>query len=344
MKVVRADLKLYNANTRDANVGDCVKRGLSVAYSMDYDEVSRELNAIKRELGVSQYNISPVFERFMRDRGDSFRNLSEDVTLAEFCDDHRSGVYVVLVGKVPGSRTHLAAVVNGDIYDSWDSSNWYVSKYCRVSNVSSEVFNLDSDSVNNAVLEFTESYIDKLNSKLSSDSPMSLSLGKVSRYNKYTYEYYIRCRLGKVPQESRWRSNVTLGHDITVKLNPRLDQDTNIKNLIVKMKQKIYDWSYNIHKELVDAQSAESVQRHRYFHGSKLDLMKFPEWARPLIRAYQDNGSSEYCDRYEMTLQALPEDDRGREDIVSLHADTLRELKWQLEEYRKYFRRPDYDY
>ena len=49
MKILAAILKRYNANTRDSNVGDCVKRSLSVAFRTDYDEVSRELNRIKRD-------------------------------------------------------------------------------------------------------------------------------------------------------------------------------------------------------------------------------------------------------------------------------------------------------
>ena len=56
MKILAAILKRYNANTRDSNVGDCVKRSLSVAFRTDYDEVSRELNRIKRDIGGIVFN------------------------------------------------------------------------------------------------------------------------------------------------------------------------------------------------------------------------------------------------------------------------------------------------
>ena len=90
MKIL-ADLKYYNANTRDARVGDCVKRALAVAFRMDYDKVSAELNAIKRSMNRSQYNVRPVFGKFLSTRGVTFIRLSEPwPSVDEFSKQHRS--------------------------------------------------------------------------------------------------------------------------------------------------------------------------------------------------------------------------------------------------------------
>ena len=73
--------------------------------------------------------------------------------------------------------------------------------------------------------------------------------------------------------------------------------------------------------------------------------MKFPEWCRKYITDFWDYGPSEQFDRYYLELEALPDDPRGKRDNrVRFRADTLRELRLDLEAYREDFSRLDYDY
>lgn len=342
---IESAYKRYNANTRDSDVGDCVKRALTVAYSMDYDEVSRELNRISREKGMA-WNLYWVFAEFIARRGDAFRAVTP-CTAEEFCQEHPSGVYLILVGKSnSGATSHIAAVVNGDLYDSWNSSNWFVQKAATVTSGSSEVFELDSAAIFEELMKFLDSYLEVLNQKVQKDSNMTFSRIDVSKWDKYTGWFFLKCKLGATPDNSKWLSNVTLRHEITIKLNPRLSEEKNISSLKAKLKQKTYDWAYNIHKELVDASASESAEFHPDYRGSRSKLMTFPEWARSRITYFADDGNPEYTDKYTMYMQALPRDPRDPEGEreVTFRADTLRELKGQLEDYKDRFARPDYDY
>ena len=44
-------------------------------------------------------------------------DLPMDYTAEDFCMDHPEGIYVLGFGR------HVATVVDGDIYDSWESSH-----------------------------------------------------------------------------------------------------------------------------------------------------------------------------------------------------------------------------
>lgn len=85
--------KKFNNNPAGRNVGDCAVRAISVALS----------GAVLRKHG------------FIRE---SLPDSCPDCYSAEdFCMEHPNGIYVL------GFGGHVATVVDGCIYDSWDSSH-----------------------------------------------------------------------------------------------------------------------------------------------------------------------------------------------------------------------------
>lgn len=107
MKILAAILKRYNANTRDSNVGDCVKRSLSVAFRMDYDEVSRELNRIKRDIGANAFNNLRVVDQFLGRRNTTAWTTiqaGERPTVEVFADEHSIGTFLLLSGDPKESQ------------------------------------------------------------------------------------------------------------------------------------------------------------------------------------------------------------------------------------------------
>lgn len=337
----------YNANSRGAYAGDCVKRALSVVYSLPYDEVSKELNRIKRAGGASAYNDYWVFTRFLSDRGDKLKGVSDNVTLEEFADSHPQGVYFVETGKSNGRISdHVVAVVNGDIYDSWDSRKEKVYKAALIQSGKSDVYELDLDYVFTTVNAFAANYVEQLDKK----NPEYLHVeykeyGEGQQWDSYTEEIRILAVTGDVPKRSAYRANNRFRHDITVKANPRLSAEENIAILQKKLKQQIYDWLYNIKKEMKDAEAAATLEIHPQFRDRIIDLMKAPEWARPLITEFEDNGNSDYGFRFVVYMEALPGDPRINESSdVRFEADTLTELKHQFQYYKEDFSRVNYDY
>ena len=338
MDRIFSSLIYYNANSRDARVGDCVKRGLSVAYSMDYDEVSKELNQIKRSLNLSVFNDSRVFNVFVRRRRDKFVGLhsSEYVTVSEFAEEHPSGVYVLLAGKnnTNPSSTHLLALVDGNVYDSWDSLNYYVKQYAKVSGGNSDTYEFDGQSIADEICHEVVEYVETRVVPKLPECMIFKNETAMDRVNKYTYELIFFCQFQDVPEGLRYKyRNLKYGHTITVKFNPRLSEEENFSVCVKKCKQKVYDWLYNIRKEIQDEIESQTIVTHRKFRGDKKDLLKLPEWVRPLVTwlSFEDNYSNKYP-RYNKNNQ------------VSFRADTIRELRDELEYYRTDYSRIDYDY
>lgn len=360
MKKVEAALKRYNANTRDAYVGDCVKRSLSVAYSMDYDKVGAELNRIKREIGAGGYNWDIVFNRFMDRRGDKFKSVGQKVvTVDEFCDAHPTGVWLILCGKksptAHGSHsTHMAAIVNGNVYDSWDSRDYYVFNFTDVHEGSTAEYEMDVDDIHVELTEYLKDYADQLSQKCPECMRPIHVLESYDRANRYTYEQIIRIKFGKLPDDKysyilpwHWREGKNICHVLTIKMNPRMSVEENLNSLKAKCKQKIYDWVYEIRRKILDAEKfISSTNIHPRFRGERALLMKMPDWAIPRITWAEDNGAGfEYGERYNIDMEAFPEDPRYQDNPeVAFYGDSLRELKDNMNYYKKNYARYGYDY
>lgn len=109
----------YNPNPRGKSVGDCTVRALSAALSQSWEDTYVGLCAAGLALGDLP-NADSVWMAYLRERGFVRHWIPDECpdcyTVEQFADDHHSGVYVV---SMPGN--HVVAVINGILYDSWDS-------------------------------------------------------------------------------------------------------------------------------------------------------------------------------------------------------------------------------
>lgn len=120
--------KEYNPNPTGRRVGDCAIRAVSKALNTDWETAYALITKNGYEMGDMPSSNS-VWGAVLRQNGfyrAAIPNKCPDCYTAEdFCNDHPNGVYVL------GFGTHVATVVDGDIYDSWDSSQeipqyyWY---------------------------------------------------------------------------------------------------------------------------------------------------------------------------------------------------------------------------
>lgn len=356
---VEAAMVRYNANSRNKSVGDCVKRALTVAYSMDYDEVSRELARINGGRFEEGYSRPQVYDKFLLARGDKFIGVppKDRITVEEFTEKNPKGVYVLEVGKTPDSySSHLVAVVNGNFYDSWNSANYYIYRYAVIKGGKSDVFELDYEAIQKELIWYARNYVEGDLNKKCPDN-MFVSVDMSPRFFVYRSvsggAVRIIIEFGDLPELSKYRSGGRIAHDIAVKMNPRLSAEENESNLKKKLKQKIYDWVYNVRKDILDAQAAESAEfnpnfaRFRWNNDAKKILMGFPEWFRPLVTSFDYNPEHEKWGGYlyEAEADALPDDERAESyPTVYFKADTLKELKDQVRMYGENYARVDYDY
>lgn len=118
----------FNNNPADRRVGDCAIRAVSVALGVDWETAYNMISDAGYEMS-DMPSSNGVWGAVLRKNG-FYRtaipsDYPEDYTAAEFCEDNPRGIYVL------GFGTHVATVVDGDIYDSWNSENeipqyfWY---------------------------------------------------------------------------------------------------------------------------------------------------------------------------------------------------------------------------
>lgn len=111
----------YQPNPAGKSVGDCTVRALSKALEQTWEETYVGL-ALEGFVRGDLLNADSVWGPYLKARGFT-RNWIPDecpdcYTVADFAADHPEGVYVL---SMPGR--HVVTVVDGVIYDSWDSSN-----------------------------------------------------------------------------------------------------------------------------------------------------------------------------------------------------------------------------
>ena len=136
-RINSADLVKYNANIRGKNVGDCVKRALSLATNSSYNDISKELLEAMHEIykhpDEDEWKRPTVFNHVIAAHGGSrpLKPKGDVYTLGDFVDNvlGHEGTFLVTTGKQPGTLSHIVCIIDGKIYDSWDSSNQYVYNY-----------------------------------------------------------------------------------------------------------------------------------------------------------------------------------------------------------------------
>lgn len=108
----------YNPNPLGKRVGDCVVRAISKALDSSWEEIYIELS-IQGYIMGDVFSSNSVWGAFLKNKGFE-RDIihsprSESYTIDDFCYEHPKGTFVI------GTGTHAVSVIDGDVYDAWDS-------------------------------------------------------------------------------------------------------------------------------------------------------------------------------------------------------------------------------
>ena len=109
----------YNPNPTSRNVGDCAVRAVARALDTDWETAYTLIATNGYRMGDMPSSDS-VWGSVLRQNGfyrKAIPNMCPDCYTAEyFCRDNPIGTDVLAFGG------HVATVVDGDLYDSWNSS------------------------------------------------------------------------------------------------------------------------------------------------------------------------------------------------------------------------------
>ena len=109
----------YNPNPAGRMVGDCAVRAVARALDVDW-ETAYTMIAKNGFMMGDMPSSNSVWGAVLRQNGFSRRSIPnacpDCYTAEEFAADNNEGVYVL------GFGNHVATIINGNLYDSWDSS------------------------------------------------------------------------------------------------------------------------------------------------------------------------------------------------------------------------------
>lgn len=109
-----------NPNPTGKLTGDCVIRAISIALNATWEQTYMDL-CLKGLSMCDLPNANSVWGAHLKEKGFeryAIPNTCPDCyTIRDFAIDNPTGTYVLATG------THIVSVIDGDIYDSWDSSN-----------------------------------------------------------------------------------------------------------------------------------------------------------------------------------------------------------------------------
>jgi len=119
----------YNPNpVRSDGVGDCAVRALAKAADLTWEQAYTELSTsgfLMGDVMNSDAVLAAVLRKYGFVRGAVPDTCPDCYTVLDFIEEHPNGIYVIK------SQNHVATVVDGNLFDAWDSSQriplffWY---------------------------------------------------------------------------------------------------------------------------------------------------------------------------------------------------------------------------
>lgn len=113
--------KHFNNNPRHKhNVGDCVIRAVSRALNISWETAYIDM-VMQGYLMADMPSSNAVLNSYLRTKGFSKHTLPDNCpdcySFEDFAIDNPKGTFIF------GTGTHVAACINGTLFDAWDSSD-----------------------------------------------------------------------------------------------------------------------------------------------------------------------------------------------------------------------------
>ena len=110
----------FNPNPLHKHTGDCVIQALCKVMDLSWEEVFLGLSEVSLMI-YETIKSNTTWDIYLRENGFSRHAIPNTCpicyTVADFCRDFPYGTYVL------GTGNHAVAIVDGNIYSTWDSSN-----------------------------------------------------------------------------------------------------------------------------------------------------------------------------------------------------------------------------
>lgn len=346
------DLIKYNANARGNNTSDCVARGLSLAFNLGYDEVLKELRATQKEMRQHSYKITPVITRVISNHHSSAKCVvvqpQDRISVAEFVEQNSTCTLIILCGsKVDDRSTHLVTAIDGKLYDTWDSRNYFVYKYWAIEGIVHEFgFNLDEHK--ETLRDQTYKDIDRFGLKYCQKydiNPEELSLHR-TQWQENVLSIHLWWKSSKTGKKYDFSFRLSYSPTMTLEKAQKYTSDT--------VKTRLYDRFYTAVKQDKDIEEANkflaetgekatdpwfSDQREKRLFNS------LPAKIRPFVEYISVENPGQYSDSVYVRIKSIPGDPKRSEEpkVRFRHYDSA-SVKAMITRYLTTWEHPEVDY
>lgn len=354
LSVKSATLEKYNANNRGKNVGDCVKRAISIAFDLPYSEVSKILNTKMKELRKTQWNIMSVFIPVMEELGATKTPIGNYPTLEEWVDTQAdpSKTYILLVGKKQGGTDHLVCVRNGKIWDSWDSRDRIITSCWTVND---DVQHKELTDIKDHLVELSDDYIYPVLYGELEKQMKKRGMDGLCTYFPTFKNYTIKTKWKLVIEPDDIVTKVrSYTLEIAIPFEPTTTMEEAIKFIQTTGKTRMYDRMYavadqekKLHEEYeMRAKTGREGKGQLWLDSREQAFYNtLPGWARALITHIDIQNPEQWSDSYTIKMHKLPDDDRHPDERIIYFEDYNADgIRYQLKRYKDKFELAGEDY
>ena len=375
-KLISSELVRYNANTRGTRTGDCTARAISLAFNMDYSKARKALNDSAKGDRYLHYNsITNVIKVIKQLGGSEAIKTDEKITVGDWVDKHASGTYILHCNRngVPhGPGGHLVCVIDGKIYDSWDSRNYYALSYHTIeSGISSKNISADlptaiktffdskdTDSWTHYIVSTFDNIVQKnrrlkkLSEKYNTDINLSINWRRVN-YGSYNFnlDYSITISI------PAYDMSETFSSKIGITFKPTLRSDEIEEYFDATFAGKMHPFINNMSIKAEDMLTSHELLSNAHRNTERLTFWNaaerksfnsLPYWVRQLA-TYFYIQPGDYSDKISLRMYRLPNDPEYKPDVdddgvihignssdkFTLHAPNMDNLRAGLDYYKR---------
>ena len=110
--------RYVNLNPKGKSVGDCTVRAIAIATKRAWVDTYLDL-CLMGMIMADMPSANAITTAYLKKNGFRRRTIPDDCpdcyTISDFCKDHPKGTYII------GTGSHITTVIDGDLWDSWNS-------------------------------------------------------------------------------------------------------------------------------------------------------------------------------------------------------------------------------
>lgn len=357
LQLYEAEIRAYNANARGKNVGDCVKRSMSLAFNISYREIEKLLNqALKLSHRYDSWKYPDVFNKVIYPLTPNRWQSVDRITVNDFADEHNVGTYLILCGNPRKDYSdHMVCIIDGTIWDSWDSREDVVYQSLVVKEDSDTSISniLDIDSLMTLAQSTLSNMMHKAFTSAKEDTSYIeyADLIDIRKMNNYRFDAKLKVKFEGYNDYSKSATSESKFVEIPFVFSPKTNQEEAVKIVEETCRtvgyRKIRELKLYVkgQREKLELSKNSDVYIPKYMNGAEKSLYNWlPTEIKQHLKELHIYRPGEYSNSVEVHISPLEWDDRSISGRVNFESYEISDVKDMIKRYINNHEIPFVDY